>query len=326
MNRKSDLVIFFRAAGFLLLLLASTGVFAQQIPQFTQYLYTGNFFNPALAGKSEGLQFSAIHRSQWQGYTATSGAGTPPTTQLITLQNRVKNKNFGYGLTVVNDQLGATSNLEVSLQGSYHKKIQRTQLSFGGYLGVSNSTLDFEELQFVNPEPSLPLSGTESQLAMDMGAGLMVDRGDFYVGLSGRHLNQASYDFGDGNYANRLQMHNYLLMGYRMRPIGQLRIEPSILLKSLGTHTLSYEVSVIATLQNKVNGGIAYRGEESVSLILGYSLLKDNSLKLGYAFDLVVGGVDAKSPTSHELMLRYAWSDVSKTVTRVIQRTPRFRF
>ncbi len=326
MNRKSDLVIFFRAAGFLLLLLSSTGVFAQQIPQFTQYLYTGNFFNPALAGKSEGLQFSAIHRSQWQGYTATSGAGTPPTTQLITLQNRVKNKNFGYGLTVVNDQLGATSNLEVSLQGSYHKKIQRTQLSFGGYLGVSNSTLDFEELQFVNPEPSLPLSGTESQLAMDMGAGLMVDRGDFYVGLSGRHLNQASFDFGDGNYANRLQMHNYLLLGYRMRPIGQLRIEPSILLKSLGTHTLSYEVSVIATLQNKVNGGIAYRGEESVSLILGYSLLKDNSLKLGYAFDLVVGGVDAKSPTSHELMLRYAWSDVSKTVTRVIQRTPRFRF
>ncbi len=326
MNRKSDLVIFFRAAGFLLLLLSSKGVFAQQIPQFTQYLYTGNFFNPALAGKSEGLQFSAIHRSQWQGYTATSGAGTPPTTQLITLQNRVKNKNFGYGLTVVNDQLGAISNLEVSLQGSYHKKIQRTQLSFGGYLGVSNSTLDFEELQFVNPEPSLPLSGTESQLAMDMGAGLMVDGGDFYVGLSGRHLNQASFDFGDGNYANRLQMHNYLLLGYRMRPIGQLRIEPSILLKSLGTHTLSYEVSVIATLQNKVNGGIAYRGEESVSLILGYSLLKDNSLKLGYAFDLVVGGVDAKSPTSHELMLRYAWSDVSKTVTRVIQRTPRFRF
>ena len=326
MNRKIDLVIFFRVAAFLLLLLASKGGFAQQDPQFTQYLYAGNFFNPALAGKAGALEFSAFHRSQWQGYTTTIGVGNPPITQLITLQNRLKGKNFGYGLIVVNDQLGATSNLEVNLQGSYHKKIKRTQLSFGGYLGVSNSTLDFEELQFVNPEPSLPLSGTESQMALDMGAGLMVDRGDFYLGLSGRHLNQASYDFGDGNYANRLQMHNYLLMGYRMRPIGQLRIEPSILVKSLGTHTLSYEVSVLATLQNKVNGGIAYRGEESVSLILGYSLLKDNSLKLGYAFDLVVGGLDAKSPTSHELMLRYAWSDVSKTVNRVIQRTPRFRF
>jgi hypothetical protein len=111
-----------------------------------------------------------------------------------------------------------------------------------------------------------------------------------------------------------------------MRPIGQLRIEPSILLKSLGTNTLSYDVSVIATLQNKLTGGLAYRGEESASVILGYSLLKDNSLKLGYAFDLVIGGKDAKAPTSHELMLRYAWSDVSKTVNRVIQRTPRFRF
>lgn len=326
MNRKSDLVIFFRAAGFLFLLLFSGKGYAQQDPQFTQYMYAGNYFNPALAGKAGALEFSAFHRSQWQGYTATSGAGNPPTTQLITLQNRLKKKNFGYGLTVVNDQLGATSNLEVNLQGSYHRKIQRTQLSFGGYFGVSNSTLDFEELQFVNPEPNLPLTGTESQMALDLGAGLMLDRGDFYLGLSGRHLNQAAYDFGDGNYSNRLQMHNYLVMGYRMRPMGQLRLEPSLLLKSLGTHTLSYELSVIATIQEKVNGGIAYRGEESVSLILGYSLLKDNSLKLGYAFDLVIGGVDAKSPTSHELMLRYAWSDVTKTVNRVIQRTPRFRF
>jgi len=326
MNRKSHLVNFLIALLFLLFLSIPRSVFAQQDPQFTQYLSAGNFFNPAFAGKEIGNQFSAFHRSQWQGYTSTAGAGIPPTTQLITLQGRIKAKNFGYGLTVINDRLGASSNLDVNLQGSYHKKIKRTQLSFGGYVGVSNSTLDFEELQFVNPEPSLPQAGTETQLALDMGAGLLVDGGNFYVGLSGRHLNQASFDFGDGSFANRLQLHNYLVMGYRMRPVGQLRIEPSILLKSLGTHTLSYEVSVIATLQNKLTGGLAYRGEESASVILGYSLLKDNSLKLGYAFDLVIGGKVAKAPTSHELMLRYAWADVSKTVNRVIQRTPRFRF
>ena len=82
----------------------------------------------------------------------------------------------------------------------------------------------------------------------------------------------------------------------------------------------------MATHQNRINGGFAYRGEESVSLILGYSLFRDNSLKLGYAFDLVVGGLEAKSPTSHELMLRYTLQDVNREVERVIQRTPRFRF
>ena len=326
MNRKSTLVKFFRAAGFAWVLFLSGSAFAQQDPQFTQYMHAGAFYNPAFAGKELGTHFSALYRSQWQGYTTSLGTGGAPTTQLITAQGRIKSKNIGYGLTVVNDQIGAASNLDINLQGSYHKKINRTQLSFGGYVGMSSSSLDFGELVLINPEPGLPQSGTESQLALDFGAGVIMDKGGFYAGLSAKHLNQPSFDFGDGNYANTLQMHNYLLLGYRLRPIGQLRIEPSILLKTVGGHTLSYDVSVIATLQNRINAGVAYRGEESASVILGYSLLKDNSLKLGYAFDLVLGGVAAKAPTSHEILLRYAWSDVQKSVNRVIQRTPRFRF
>lgn len=326
MNRLKHLVFFLRAAALLFLLLVSPMLVAQQIPQFTQYLDASTYFNPAFVGLQEGIQFSAFHRTQWQGYAPTSGVGVAPTTQLITLQGRFKSKNSGYGLSFVNDQLGANTHQEINLQGSYQLKIRRSQFSFGGYVGVSNSTLDYGELQVVNPEPNLPGSGTETQLALDMGAGLLVDRGNFYMGLSARHLNKASFDFGDGAYGNRLDLHNYLLLGYRIRPIGQLRLEPSILLKSLGGHTLSYELGVIATVQNRVRGGIAYRGEESVSLILGYSLLKDSSLRLGYAFDLVVGGLDAKAPSSHELLLRYNWSKATQTVNRVIQRTPRFRF
>jgi type IX secretion system PorP/SprF family membrane protein len=326
MNRKSTLVNFLKAVGFVCVLFTSGLSFAQQDPQFTQYMHARSFFNPAFAGKELGVHVSALHRSQWQGYTTSLGTGGAPTTQLITAQGRLKSKNIGYGFTVVNDQIGAASNLEINLQGSYHKKINRTQLSFGGYVGMSSSSLNYEELVLINPEPGLPQSGTESQLALDLGAGVVLDRGGFYAGLSARHLNQPSFDFGDGNYANRLQMHNYLLLGYRLRPIGQLQIEPSILLKTIGGNTLSYDASVIATLQNRITAGVAYRGEESVSLILGYSLLKDNSLKLGYAFDLVVGGLEAKAPTSHEILLRYAWSDVQKSVNRVIQRTPRFRF
>jgi len=326
MNRKSILGNFLKAVGFVCMLFISGLTFAQQDPQFTQYMHARSFFNPAFAGKEVGVHFSALHRSQWQGYTTSLGAGGAPTTQLITAQGRLKSKNIGYGLTVVNDQIGAASNLEINLQGSYHKKINRTLLSFGGYVGMSSSSLNYGELVLINPEPGLPQSGTESQLALDLGAGVVLDRGGFYAGLSARHLNQPSFDFGDGNYANRLKMHNYLLLGYRLRPIGQLRIEPSILLKSVGGNTLSYDASVIATVQDRITAGVAYRGEESVSLLLGYSLLKDNSLKLGYAFDLVVGGLEAKAPTSHEILLRYAWSDVQKSVNRVIQRTPRFRF
>ncbi|MEY2705350.1 MAG: hypothetical protein RL407_1412 [Bacteroidota bacterium] len=326
MTTVTSLYTFFRAIASLVLLLAAVPVFSQQDPQVTQYMFSGTFFNPAFAGKEEGYRFSALHRSQWQSYTSSSGTGGAPITQVITAQGRVKSSPIGYGLTVINDQIGANNSLEINFLGSYHKKIKRSLVSVGAYVGAVNRGLDYGELVVINPEPNLPQSGRENLVGVDAGAGILLDRGDIYAGLSARHLNQPSFDFGDGTYSNQLTLHNYFLLGYRLRPIGQLRIEPSILLKSIGTHTLSYDLSVIATLQNRINAGLAYRGEESVSLILGYSLLNDNSLRLGYAFDLVVGGLEAKSPTSHELMLRYTWSEVERAVDRVIQRTPRFRF
>ena len=326
MIAKTRLDNFLKLGFSLILFFVVSIVQGQQDAQFTQYMYNGMFYNPAFAGKDGGYRFSALHRSQWLNYTTSSGQGGAPVTQLITAEGRLDSKSIGYGLSIVNDQIGPSGNLEVNLKGSYHKKINRATLSFGGYLGIFSSSLDYGEIVVVNPEPGNPQSGKEGQIALDFGAGILYDRGNYYLGLSSKHLGQPSFDFGDGAYANQLENHSYFLFGYRIRPIGQLRIEPSLLIKSVSFNNFSYDVSVMATHQNKINGGIAYRGEESVSLILGYSLLRDNSLKLGYAFDLVVGGLEAKSPTSHELMLRYLLPTSSREIERVIQRTPRFRF
>lgn len=317
---------FFKSLTILLFLVSFTSVMAQQDAQFTQYMYNGMYYNPAFAGKDGGFRFSALHRSQWANYSTSSGQGGAPTTQLLTAQGRLESKNIGYGLTLVNDQIGASSNLEVNLQGSYHRKFNRATISFGASVGIFSSSLDYGELVVVNPEPNLPTAGKESQMNLNFSAGLLFDRGNYYIGLSSRHLNQPDFDFGDGSYANQLKNHSYLLFGYRFRPVGQLAIEPSFLIKSVSFNNFSYDVSVIATHANKISGGLAYRGEESISFILGYSILRDNSLKLGYAFDLVVSGASTKAPTSHELMLRYTLSDISRQVERVIQRTPRFRF
>lgn len=326
MIQRGQSKYFLRCSILMLFFFEISSLMAQQDPQFTQYMYNGMYYNPAFAGKDDGFRFSALHRSQWLNYTTNSGQGGAPVTQLLTAQGRLEGKNIGYGLTIVNDQLGATGNLEINLQGAYHKRINRATLSFGGYVGMFSSSIDYGELIVVNPEPNLPNSGKEGQINFNVGAGLLLDAGSYYIGLSSRHINEPNFDFGDGSYSNQLKNHSYLLVGYRFKPVGQLAIEPSLLLKSVSFNNFSYEASVIATHQNKISGGIGFRGEESVSLILGYSLLKDNSLNLGYAFDLVFSGVEAKSPTSHELMLRYTLSNVSREVQRVIQRTPRFRF
>lgn len=326
MIQRGHRIFFLKTLAAFLLFFVLNPLIAQQDAQFTQYMYNGMYYNPAFAGKDGGFRFSAIHRSQWQNYTTNSGQGGAPVTQLITAQGSLEGKNIGYGLTIVNDQIGATGNFEVNLQGSYHKKINRSTISFGSYIGMFSSSINYDELIVVNPEPKIPGAGKESQTNLNFGAGLLFDRGNYYMGFSSRHLNEPVFDFGNGSYENQLKNHSYLLLGYRFRPIGQLSIEPSFLLKSVSFNNFSYDISVIATHQDKISGGIAFRGEESVSVILGYCILKDNSLKLGYAFDLVISGVDSKSPTSHELLLRYTLQEMGREVERVIQRTPRFRF
>jgi len=114
MNIFKHLVIFLRGAVFIFLLLLSPVLVAQQIPQFTQYLDASAYFNPAFVGLQEGIQFTAFHRTQWQGYAPSTGVGVAPTTQLITLQGRFKSKNIGYGLSIVNDQLGANTQQEIN--------------------------------------------------------------------------------------------------------------------------------------------------------------------------------------------------------------------
>ncbi|PRY89228.1 PorP/SprF family type IX secretion system membrane protein [Mongoliibacter ruber] len=298
----------------------------QQDPQFTQYMYNGLFYNPAFSGKDAGYRFTALHRTQWMNYQGSGGQA--PVTQLITATGLLEDYKIGYGLTFINDNIGVTNNQEINLSLAYHRNMRRGVLSVGASGGVFSSTLKYDELRTVNPDPNLPGEGSDTQINFNFGLGAIYDRGNYYVGLSSRHLNQPGFDFGVDapGFENQLRNHSYLLFGYRIKTFAMWEFEPSFLLKSVSFNNFSYDLSVIATHNQKISGGLAYRGEESVSLLLGYSILRDNSLRLGYAFDLVVGGLEAKSPTSHEFMLTYNLVPLSREFERVIQRTPRFRF
>ena len=61
----------------LLLLLNFLQVEAQQLPQFTQYMFNTISINPAYAGSRETLSVVGLHRSQWVGL-----AGAPTTSTL----------------------------------------------------------------------------------------------------------------------------------------------------------------------------------------------------------------------------------------------------
>jgi hypothetical protein len=50
-------------------------------------------------------------------------------------------------------------------------------------------------------------------------------------------------------------------------------------------------------------GGLSFRQSEAAIVMLGYSLLKDKALKVGYGMDVIVKDREAKQPLSHEILL-----------------------
>ena len=70
--------------------------------------------------------------------------------------------------------------------------------------------------------------------------------------------------------------------------------------------------------------GVAFRQGEAFSLLLGYSLLKDKSLKIGTSVDMVIKDVQAKENFSVEVMVMYDLPVIPGTGKKVV-RTPRYR-
>jgi type IX secretion system PorP/SprF family membrane protein len=309
----------------LLLITASlqTELFGQQDPQFTHYMFNTLYYNPGYAGVEGLTKLTAIHRTQWLGYQPSYGGGGAPTTQVVSFSTPVYKLKGGFGAYIVNDRLGPQNNLEVQTSYAYHLPIKNGKLSLGMKAGLYSQTINFNLYRPIDQnDPVLKSSGKESQVRPDIAVGAFLQREKYYVGLSFNHLIKSTFDFGLSQ-RNALQTHAYLTGGYFYEVNFDLRLQFSALIKSDFTKT-TIDVGGIAYYKDTMWGGLSFRQSEAAILMLGYSLLKDKSLKLGYGLDYVIKDQDAKQPTSHEFLLTYQLPINPASGKKVI-RTPRYR-
>jgi type IX secretion system PorP/SprF family membrane protein len=295
----------------------------QQDPQFTQYMFNNFYFNPAFAGTDGSMKINFVHRAQWVGYSPTFDDGGAPTTQLLSVNTPFPPLKGGLGAYIVNDNLGAVSNMEFQGSYAYYVPFQGGRMSFGVRAGMVMQKVDFDKFRAIDPnDPLLGRKGTESQVKPDFAVGVAYRKEKYYLGLGVNHLNQPSFDFGLSQ-DNKLKQHLYFTASYFYDMSIDLRFQfvgfvKSDLVKS------SFDVGVIAYLRNSMWGGLSFRQSDALSLLLGYSFLQDKALSVGYSLDYVVNDQDAKEATSHEFVIGYT-IPVSSSGKKVV-RTPRFRY
>jgi len=306
------------------ILLLSWSARAQQEAQFSQYMFNTLFYNPGFAGVEGVTKITAIHRTQWAGFNTTfDGSGGNPNTQLVSFTTPILKFRSGFGLYVLNDKLGPLTNQEAQISYAYLVGLRDAKLSFGVKAGIFSQAIDRDEYRpNVRPDPLID-NGEDSQVRPDLGFGIYYRAEKYYAGVSVSHIIESEFDFGLAESRNALEQNLTLTAGYDYDFSYKLVLTPSFLVKT-DFNSYSFDLSVLGTYNEKMWGGLSFRQSEAFILLLGYSLLKDNSLRVGYSVDLIVSGRDAKETTSHEIMLSYTLPAVTAGGRKII-RTPRFR-
>ncbi len=304
--------------------LLGSQAYAQQSAQFSQYMFNTLYYNPAYAGVEGVTTLTAFHRTQWAGYEPNTGdLGGGINTQVISLNTPLLGLRSGFGLHVVNDQIGALTNQEAQLSFAYHLGVGNGKLSVGLRGGAFSQTIDFDEYRWVDNDDPLKQDGKDSQIRPDFSAGVFYRARQYYAGISFQHLLEAEFGFGPETINNPLENLMVITAGFDYEPTYKLRLTPSFLVQS-DLNSLSFDVGVLGTYDDTMWAGLSYRQQEAIIGMLGYSFFKDKSLKLGYAFDYTVAGQEAKTNSSHEIMVRYSLPFASTSGKKII-RTPRFR-
>jgi type IX secretion system PorP/SprF family membrane protein len=297
--------------------------FCQQEPHFTQYGQNLFYLNPAAAGLENKTIIQSIYRNQYTGYNSDFDKGGNVQTQLITANLPFSPLKGGLGFTIYNYQFAkGISDKSLSLSYSYHYKLRTATLGIGTSLGLINKSLDGTILRPRDDNDPLIPTNSVSKSNIDLGLGVFLSSPTYNLGLSIKHLNKPSFKFTDAGTNSldpTVNLSGSMLFGVTYT----LDVSPMFLLKS-DLKTISPEVGMIATYNSKYWAGLNYRWQDASSVLVGGNFL-NNSLRLGYALDLVIFGTSAKAASSHELLLSYNISP-PRSGKKSIIRTPRYRY
>ncbi|MDF4204562.1 type IX secretion system membrane protein PorP/SprF [Maribacter sp. SA7] len=316
MNFKNKFLFLFGG----LLVICSSAI-AQQDAQYTQYMYNTMSINPAYAGSRGQLSITGLYRSQWVGL---EGA---PKTQTLNIQSPIRNSKLGYGVSIVNDEIGngvvqetyfdivLSYTIDVSAEG---------KLSFGLKGGGNLLNLDFNQLRNFDDEV-VSSDNIENRFSPNVGVGIYYHSNKFYAGLSApnlfetEHFDNSQRDANSTQFLSKDRINFYLITGYVFDLNGNLKFKPALLTKVVGGAPLQVDFSANFMFNEKFTFGAAYRWDAAVSALAGFQISDQFMIGLAYDRETTDLGGTQFNDGSFEVLLRY---DLVKSYQKLV--SPRF--
>lgn len=282
----------------------SSNLFAQQGPQFTQFMFNKLAINPAYAGADEHLSITTIAREQW------SNIENAPSTQLIAGHMLVA-RRVGLGLNLSLDRIGIHKRMNASAIYAYHIPAGRKGfISMGLQTGITNFRSDYPSLAGNTNDPLLSRYVRETKV--NLGAGVYFRSPKLDAGLSFPGLLAQNIQINDTSTVNFRNADVWAFLRWSIRLNADFTLQPAALVKYYSGLPVSFDANWMVIYKEVISAGLSYRKNESLDMVIKLQLTPN--LEAGYAYDYPLRDGTLFNSASHELMLHYVFRKNTKNI------------
>ncbi|HTM98784.1 MAG TPA: type IX secretion system membrane protein PorP/SprF [Pedobacter sp.] len=326
----------------ILIVLTCTQVFAQQRPQYTQYIFNNYLLNPALSGIENYTDFKAGFRKQWTGIT-----GAPQTTfaaahwslgseylwrNPLSLPEKGENpmsdnymQNYtaspahhGVGAIVILDKAGPLTRLDANLTYAYHLQLGGTlNLSVGVAAGLTRFGLDASQLELEDPADPALNNTVIAQYKPDLAIGVWLYGARFFAGASVQQILPQELAFtNDAGYTSgKTVPHAFATAGYKLFIDDEISAIPSVMIKYIRPTAPSIDANLKVSFKDRFWLGGSYRYRDSYAALAGFNFSK--LINLTYSYDFTTSELNKVSYGSHEIVLGIQLNNVYQAVSNM---------
>ena len=287
---------------------------AQQLPQFTQYMYNTIAINPAYAGSRGALSIVGLNRNQWAGFDGG------PETQTLSIHSPLRNEKIGLGLSLINDKTGYEQLTYMYADFSYTIQANdEVDISFGLKAGVTTYKLSSDLYNAVYTGSDPFFDDRLDRLNPNFGAGVLVHSDRWYVGLSVPKL--INHDLNNKtDFAALERVHYYAIGGYVFDLSESLKFKPSFMVKQTDGVPLSTDLTANFLFNEKFWLGGSYRmngKQEAIGALVDFQVT--DQFRVGYTYEIPTGEIRPYTNGSHEILLMYEFKFMKNK-----QKSPRY--
>ncbi|MCF8274148.1 MAG: type IX secretion system membrane protein PorP/SprF [Flavobacteriaceae bacterium] len=298
-----NLNIYHKIAALLSLTLWSIQGFAQQDPQFTQYMYNMSVINPAYATAEEGiLNLGGLYRTQWVGLEGAPKTGT-------FFAHTPVNDKIELGLSFTNDNIGDIVN-ENNIYADFAYVLPvglESKLSLGLKAGFTffNANFDGFVLQSGNVSTDIAFNENISKTFPNLGIGAFFFTDTYYLGLSAPNMLSTKHlENENGINATGVQNVHYFFTGGYVFDINEnLKLKPAFMGKAVKGAPLALDITANVLINEKLEAGLGYRLGDAISALVNFRVTPE--LRIGYAYDYTTSNLSTYNSGSHEIFILF---------------------